>query len=484
MGNKTNNKADIRAVSEPFDHRPTLAQKCGQAVLYFFTASAVVILALILTALVVTSCSTRPSPWEMEPNISAAAKALIKDAFTFEAASMGGEQPIIVDYQVHIIANGTLHDSRHAYLNHRLWHPVKKMKTRVIMDATQVFDLDQLDQQYQDRLLNLIRHFRDSQRRYTPAGVELPPLHFYLYALDYYYDEAGNPVKEYTDLYVPNEYVVRVAQEFNRIATEDSDYGLKVIPVPSVHPYRKDFSATIERLAQQGMRFIKWLPPSMNIDAEKVSAENYLAMARQQMVLLTHTGNEHVLQVRRENETFGDPYKLRKALDCGVNVVALHNGREDEDPATDEPYFDRFVNMMEEPSYQGLLFGEISAMTLGRVLFWEGSLEKFRRVIELAQPGAPLYGRIMNGSDYPVPAISFLNPTKQLVKRNMITSDEKHALDEIFSYNRLLFDFVLKRTITNDADGAALRLPEHTFFEQEFYQTPRPPPAENCVVAH
>ena len=446
-------------------------------------------LCLFAAWLVIGSCSIikqRPDPWSMDSRISDEAKMLISKAFTFVAAPVGQDgtgTPAITDYHLHLIAGGSHHESKNAYVNHRLWYPVKKLKTRVLMDASQVFDLEQLDTQYQDRLLDLIRHFRDAQQRYTPAQSVQPALHFYLYAMDYHYDEEGKPVKKYTDLYIPNELLIRVAQSFNRELAQNTDHVLKIIPVASVHPYRKDFKQAIEALAAQGVRFIKWLPPSMNINPEQVSAENYLALARHKMVLLSHTGSEHVVESRPEHETFGDPYKLKKALDCGVNVVALHSGREDEDPATDEPYFDRFMAMMEEKKYIGRLYGEISAMTLGRIVLWEGSHEKLKQVIKAAQPNGALHERMLNGSDYPIPAIALLNPTRRMPEHGMITPDEGRWLDEVFAYNPLLFDFVLKRTIKNTDGAALLKLPESTFFEKDFYQTPFSPLAETCSEA-
>ena len=61
----------------------------------------------------------------------------------------------------------------------------------------------------------------------------------------------------------------------------------------------------------------------------------------------------------------------------------------------------------------------------------------------------------------------------------MITPAEQLALDEVFAYNPLLFDFVLKRTIRGVADSEALRLPQQLFFSYDFYRTPAPI-AEGC----
>ena len=75
---------------------------------------------------------------------------------------------------------------------------------------------------------------------------------------------------------------------------------------------------------------------------------------------------------------------------------------------------------------------------------------------------------MVNGSDYPVPAVNISRPTKVssfIYKNNHITSDDKKALDMIYRYNPLLFDFVVKRTIKyKDKDtGNLKRIPESMF---------------------
>jgi len=50
----------------------------------------------------------------------------------------------------------------------------------------------------------------------------------------------------------------------------------------------------------------------------------------------------------------------------------------------------------------------------------------------------------VNGSDYPLPAINMVVHTKKLVKMGFITSKERKILNEIYDYNPLLFDMLLK----------------------------------------
>jgi mannonate dehydratase len=72
-----------------------------------------------------------------------------------------------------------------------------------------------------------------------------------------------------------------------------------------------------------------------------------------------------------------------------------------------------------------------------------------------------LHERLVNGSDYPLPAVNALIRTRPLVKRGFITATEGKSLQEIYDYNPLLFDFVLKRALK--LPGTDRRLPANLF---------------------
>ncbi len=58
-----------------------------------------------------------------------------------------------------------------------------------------------------------------------------------------------------------------------------------------------------------------------------------------------------------------------------------------------------------------------------------------------------MHKRLVNGSDYPLPAINIIIRTSLLEKAGYITKTERKYLNEIYQFNPLLFDFVVKRTI-------------------------------------
>ena len=113
--------------------------------------------------------------------------------------------------------------------------------------------------------------------------------------------------------------------------------------------------------------------------------------------------------------------------------------------------FDLFLRLMDEKRYEGLVFGEISAMT------------QFNRAAKLRTllQRQDLHERLVNGSDYPLPAVNILIRKRPLVKYGYLTPAEGNSLQEIYDYNPLLFDFVLKRTLK--LPGADRRLPAGIF---------------------
>jgi mannonate dehydratase len=109
------------------------------------------------------------------------------------------------------------------------------------------------------------------------------------------------------------------------------------------------------------------------------------------------------------------------------------------------------MRLMDEKRYEGLVFGEISAMTQFN------RSEKLQTILERED----LHERIVNGSDYPLPAVNILIRTRPLVKQGYLNNSEGKCLKEIYDYNPLLFDFVLKRSLKHPQTGK--RLPAAVF---------------------
>ena len=98
------------------------------------------------------------------------------------------------------------------------------------------------------------------------------------------------------------------------------------------------------------------------------------------------------------------------------------------------------------------MFGEISAMTQFNL-----AVTPLTTILSRTE----LHDRLVNGSDYPLPAVNILIRTKPLEKFGYLTSSECESLREIYHFNPLLFDFVLKRNLK--IPGTSRRLPASVF---------------------
>lgn len=333
------------------------------------------------------------------------------------------------DYHAHIIGIGT--GDSHAEVKKSIlswWHPLKRLRTGVFLDACGVSDFTRLDQEYVDRLIRLIR------------GIN-HPIKMHILAMDHYYNPDGTVDREKVDFYVPNNYVVELAKKHPDV----------FIPVISVNPNRPDALVELEKWGQQGVRFVKWLPNAQGIDPSDPRHDGfYEVMKKHNMVLLTHTGMEK--SVYSTDQAYGNPLLLRRPLDHGVKVIMAHCASSGRSADLDHPgmqadNFDLFLRMMAVERYRGLLFADISATTqINRTP---------RPILELIRR-PELHDRLVNGSDYPIPAINCLISTRKLVRLGMITVAERKCLNEIFAINPLLFDYVLKRTIRDPLTGKQL----------------------------
>ena len=364
----------------------------------------------------------------MGEGLSANAQQLLATAF--EDVSPDA----LLDHHVHVIGLGT--NGTGTWVNPKMlnWSdPVARVKALTYMGSSDVTDPARADEQFIARLLDLA---------HSSSGGRLLLLGF-----DYRHDEDGNPDLEHSEFYTPNQYVYDLARWSPEV----------FVPAISVHPHRKDAIEELHKWADLGVRFVKWLPNAMGIDASRTRHDDYYrAMAERKMVLLTHVGHEQAVEAR-EDQALGNPLLFRRPLDLGVTVVMAHaassGSNEDFDhPGEKTPNFELFLRLMDEARYEGRLYGEISALT--QVNRLPGPLlELLRR--------PDLHHRLVNGSDYPLPAINILFQTRALVQHGLVTADERKALNEIYDHNPLLFDYVVKRTIRDPESGR--RFPASVF---------------------
>ncbi len=299
---------------------------------------------------------------------------------------------------------------------------------------------DDWSRDYVDRLLLLADEF--------PPGFKM-----LLFALDGYRDARGALDDTRTVLRVPDAHAAGVArwnpQRFEWAA--------------SIHPYREDAIAALERAAADGARAVKWIPYFMGFDpAEPRLRPFYRALARLGLPLITHGGWQHEL-VRGGVQDYGNPLRLRAALEEGVRVVVSHCGMQGEflDFETGagrslRPSFALFRRLMDAPEYRGVLFGDISAVTIrGR----EGG------ALRLLLSHEPWHGRLLNGSDYPGPGILPVMALAGLVEEGVLESGEAERMAHIQQHNPALFDFVVKRRLA----WRGVRWPASVFETRDFF---------------
>ncbi len=234
-------------------------------------------------------------PEALEQTASPAARKLIDDAFTDIDASR------LVDFHTHILAIGTTVSD--AFVNPRMLSGMnlERLKFWIYESAAGIADRKNTDREYVARLVRLARAVKQGGK-------------YRILAFDKHYNADGAANLQKTNMYVPNRYVVELAQQYRDV----------FLPVISIHPYRRDALEELEKWASAGVKYVKWLPNAMGMDpANPVIEPFYRAMKERNMVLLSHAGKEQAVEAE-EDQRLGNPLRLRKPLDMGVRVIIAH----------------------------------------------------------------------------------------------------------------------------------------------------------------
>lgn len=266
-----------------------------------------------------------------------------------------------------------------------------------------------------------------------------PGFHVLLFAFDWARDDAGQPMLDRSTFHVPDDYTAGLAQSH----PEHFQW------VASVHPYDPAALDRLDAAVAQGARAIKWLPSAMNIDPADARCDNFYAkLVELNLPLISHAGDERA--VHGFGEHLGNPLRLQRALKIGVRVVAAHcaslgEARIDADRTSGQTNFEVFSQMMDEPLYCGRLFGDISAATqVNRMDILATLLER-----------RDWHDRLLNGSDYPLPGVVPLISPRALADRKLLAESAVELLQRLRDHNVLLFDFVLKRSVSANGHSFA-----------------------------
>jgi hypothetical protein len=322
------------------------------------------------------------------------------------------------DSHVHVVGTGDSDNGIWFNPNMDSWtHPVLKVQKYFYENGACAYTSN-VDASTMQRLIHLSATM--------PTGCKS-----LLFAFDWFHDENGQPNRKNTIFHVPNAYA-------KKLASEHSQYFEWVA---SIHPYRADAIDALAQAKAEGARAIKWLPPGMGIDPASSKCDAFYKKAADlNMPIIAHTGRENAVQ--GGNQHHGNPLRLRRALDYGVRVIMAHcaSDGKDEDLDHGKKYVNSinlFARLMDTPDYQSLVFGEISALTLVNHAW------AIKPILERTD----WHSRLINGSDYPLPAIMPLINTRQLNQMGLIKSEYLPFLQELKQYHPLMYDFAVKRFI-------------------------------------
>jgi mannonate dehydratase len=347
-----------------------------------------------------------------------------------QAAWSGIDPALVWDSHSHLIGTGD--SGSGIYVNpgtDSLLNPGQYARRLFFLNAGCAHEAkDSVDRAYVGRMRNLLDAL--------PRGPDLAGPKLVLYAFERAYDEQGAPDLEHTIFHIPNEYARDVARA----------HPAYFEWVASIHPYRKDALDALAQAKREGARGVKWLPSAMGIDPASAKCDRFFAAMRAaDLPLISHAGLERAV-LGREAHDFGNPLRLRRALEAGVRVVVAHCASMGEDRDLDRgengPYVDSFSLFARVFEKHGNCYGDLSAMTqvnrAGPAL---------ARVVE----NEAWHARLLNGSDYPLPGVMPIFSVDYLVSLRLLPAAAAPVLREIRTHNPLLFDFVLKRHLRSNA---------------------------------
>lgn len=327
------------------------------------------------------------------------------------------------DMHAHLLGTGdsgsgcTVHASMQQW-----WHPVEVLRRKVLLNAACVApDAASVDVAYVARLRALASDF--------PSGAR-----WLLFAFDQACDDGGEVAPDWTTFHVPNAYAAQVA------AANPERFGW----VASVHPYRHDALERLDATLAAGALALKWLPSAMNIDLRDARCRPFYERLRARRVpLIVHCGEEKAV-TGADREAYGNPLRVRAALEAGVTVVVAHAASLgaaldlDRRSQPRRAAFDLWARLMDEPAWRGLLYADLSAVfqVNRRPTVWRTLLQR-----------DDWHARLLHGSDYPLPGVMPLYDPAGLAAEGLLDEAAVAPLRAIRDHNPLLFEFALKRSV-------------------------------------
>ncbi len=209
-----------------------------------------------------------------------------------------------------------------------------------------------------------------------------------LLALDEVYDENGVVNRDKTHLHVPNSYLIKLAEENDRVL-----FGA------SVHPYRDDWEEELLYCWENKAVLCKWIPSSQQIDPRHPKCVDFYKKLKEfNLPLLCHVGQEgSIPPFDGMSQKLNNPSFLRPALDEDVKVIAAHVALPLISPplGCEQPYRELIALFDEMESHNWQLFADVSAINIGT---------RHVYVDDIKQNIPPQC--LVFGSDYPIPLLN------------------------------------------------------------------------------
>ncbi len=268
---------------------------------------------------------------------------------------------MIVDCHVHVCATTPGHGTVSPTLRRRFSFVYLRLRLGIPFFA----DDERIERVVEERLAETVR-----QTPEIDAGVVL--------AFDWAYTDDGRRDDANTHLAVTNEYAAELTRRHPKML-----FGA------SVHPYRPDALAELERCVAAGAVLVKWLPIVQNMNpADERCLPFYEALAHHRLPLLCHTGGE--LSLPELNFGYADPELLVPALRRGVTVIAAHCGTRAR--PWEKDFLPAFLRLAREHER---LYGDTAALNLPTRSYAYRTLLKDQAV----------RGKLVHGSDWPIVAV-------------------------------------------------------------------------------
>ena len=298
--------------------------------------------------------------------------------------------PTLTDVHVHLAALPTASNGC------RLSRRMRKSPLTRFLAWTQGLPLDDPETANRRYVENLERELRASAR----VGRAV------LLGMDGVYDSAGVLDESRTDFLIANDHVFEIARGHDRF-----------LPGVSINPTRRDALDELERCAEKGAVLVKVLPNAQVFDpADRRLVPFYRALARLRLPLLSHVGYEFSLI--GQDQSVGDPGRLRTALDEGATVIAAHGCSSG--LFIREPHLPTMLDLARRYSS---FYVDTSALTIPNRV---GALFRLRRHPEI-------FDRLIFGTDYPLPvwaypALNRFSIGRFRQARSLTSRFDRHAL--------------------------------------------------------